>query len=458
MIRPLIDSVGRIMPSSSRSAMRTGFLLGAVVGLSIVLFVRPVIMGKERGFGGSGHDGYLELGGNIIRGRGYVFEPGGPPVIHRPPVVPVLISPVTLLPASLQQPALVVLHSLLFAATCMLLYRLADRLLGRRIARVSVGCVLFYPWVYWHIKNPMSVITQMFFTVLVAELLCAELFSGRSGPDGEGRCRRWIRPAGLALASGGAVLTHGTALVSVPCLILLSVLVSLARRNLRSVGRLLAAAALAILLVAPWTYRNWRVTGRVVPVAGNAGFAYFLGQVHWSDNAPTPPDARSTRLRTLDMLNVKPTDVHYYGIKDPVVETRINEMMKAHALSHPGRLARKCVLNAIEFYLPTAHDVLRPEQSSRGAAFLENIGLSVWHAAFWVFAIIGLCKAGRGAVRVRLASVVVTVLLLALPFLPFLVFVGHSQYSLHTIPLLAIPVAFGVVSLLGGKPTGCQQA
>lgn len=451
MIRPLTDRLGRLMPSSSAGALRAGFLLGLAVGLAVILFIRPVVLGKGPSFGGEGHDGYLELGANIIRGRGYVFEPGGPPVMHRPPVVPVLISPLTLLPESVQPSALIVLHSLLFGITCMLLYRLADRLFGPRVARGSVACFLLYPWVYWHVKNPMSVITQTFFVVLLAEMLCRELHTGPGSPHDESPSRRWGRTAGLALAASGGILTHGAALVSAPCLVLLSVVVHLARRRYRSAGRLLAAGILAILLVAPWTYRNWCVTGRLVPVASNAGFAYFLGEVHWSDEAPSPAKARSTFQETLDMLEIGPADVHYWGIKDPAVDARLNAMMKAHATSNPARLARKCALNAIEFYLPTACDIVQPARSRQGMAFLENIGLSLWHTALGALAIIGLCKAGRGAVRRRLASVAVTIFILVLPYLPFLVFVGHSQYSLHTIPLLSVLAAAGAVSLLGNR-------
>lgn len=455
MIGALTDRLGRWMPSSPAGAFKAGLLLGAAVGLTVVLFIRPVIMGRERAFGGAGHDGYVELGANIIRGRGYVFAPGGRPVMHRPPVVPVLIAPLTLLPAGVQQPALIILHSLLFGATCMLLYRLAERLFGRRTARASVGCLLFYPWVYWHIKNPMSVVTQMFFSVLLAELLCIELFTDRDSPDDKGPRRRWARTTALAVAAAGAVLTHGAALASVPVLLLLSVSVHLAQRRFQAAGRLLAAGAMAILLVAPWTYRNWCVTGRLVPVASNAGFAYFLGEAHWSTEASSAASAGSTLQRTLDTLEITPADVHYWGISDPAVDAGINARMKAHALSNPARLARKCALNAIEFYLPTAHDVLLPSRSRGGAAFLESIALSLWHAALGVLAVIALCKAGPGPARRRLAGVAVALLVLVLPYLPFLVFVGHSQYALHTIPFLSVLASAGAVSLLGsGPPAG----
>ena len=77
-----------------------------------ILFIISPLTGISRGFGVA-HDGYLQLAQNLAKGNGYVFEPNGPPVFHRPPLYPFLLVPIAYSPDYLQRPILVVFQSLL---------------------------------------------------------------------------------------------------------------------------------------------------------------------------------------------------------------------------------------------------------------------------------------------------------------------------------------------------------
>ena len=95
----------------SRGALLV-FLAGLCSSLAISFVVRPM-MQIERPFGGEPYDGYIELAQNLVAGNGYVSEPGGPKVFHRPPLYPVMLIPGVLLPQSLWRSYVALLNSAL---------------------------------------------------------------------------------------------------------------------------------------------------------------------------------------------------------------------------------------------------------------------------------------------------------------------------------------------------------
>ena len=73
------------------------FVVALMVSLIMVQVVRPLLK-IDRPLGGEAYDGYLELAQNLVAGNGYVFEPGGHKVFHRPPLFPALLVPGMFLP------------------------------------------------------------------------------------------------------------------------------------------------------------------------------------------------------------------------------------------------------------------------------------------------------------------------------------------------------------------------
>ena len=444
-------ALDRLLPETRKQAFYYGFGLAFLGGFSIILIVSP-LTGLSREFGSWTHDGYLQLARNLSHGNGYVFEPGGAPVTHRPPLIPVLLIPVTIVPPPLQRPVLILLQSLMVGATCYLLFDLASRTLGPRIARRSVLLLLLYPWLFWNVKNPMNAVGQMLFAVLLVNLIARELLLVSGGKDSPGPMSRPLFSLILGLATAAAILTHGTMLLTTAFLLAAMVAIGLWYRKYRTVGVALVAGGVAVVAIAPWTWRNWIVTRHFIPVASNGGYAYFWGNAHWRPQGDV--DRRKEPERALRLAGVREKAsrvIHLWGIKDPNLDHQINRRMVEDIKAHPRQFARKVALNAVEFYLPITYEFLTGGVRRWDIFALMSLGLSAWHLALWILAFRGFCIQRTTRATLRLLAFVACIVALSAPYLPFLVTVGHSKYALPTMPLLALLAAAGLTRTLPEK-------
>lgn len=99
------------LPKTSQQAFWLCFGLCAFLCFFILYGLAP-LTGTSQTFGTDAHDGYIELAQNLVQGLGFVFEPGGAPVSHRPPLYPFILMPIALLPDVWQRPMIVLLHSI----------------------------------------------------------------------------------------------------------------------------------------------------------------------------------------------------------------------------------------------------------------------------------------------------------------------------------------------------------
>jgi len=99
---------------------------------------------------------------------------------------------------------------------------------------------------------------------------------------------------GAGLMAGGAALVAPVMLVTV-----LAAWVADAFRRigfLRILGRGVLVAALALAVVAPWTYRNWRAFGEFVPISTNGGVNLWIGNNPNATGAYNYPTSRINPL------------------------------------------------------------------------------------------------------------------------------------------------------------------
>jgi hypothetical protein len=231
----------------------------------------------------------------------------------------------------------------------------------------------------------------------------------------------------------------------------------------------IVAGSVAVAAVAPWSYRNWKVCHRFVPVATGAGLQYFYGNVHWGfdgDFTREEPQNRSLRVeRILALTGVRenPSQVlHFWGWKDPDLDQQANQRMVHDIASDPVRFTKKLALNAIEFYLPLIHEVLVPIRSRGTVISRGAVAVSVWHSAYWSLALLGLWRLRRSQLQRRLWLLLGCVVCLAAFYLPFIVMHGMCGYALVTLPVLVIMASVGLVgnstdagadlALLGTRP------
>ena len=376
-----------------------------------------------------------------------MFEPGGPPVFHRPPLYPLLLVPITYFPEMLQRPLLVVVQSLMIGCINALTFEIASKLFNSTVAKIAVWIFLINPWVYWNAKNPMTPVLQGTLYLILVYILGRELILLVTDKT-KSSSKKWV-PISLAIGFTGAglSLTHGTMLATTSVLLIGYVGVGVLKRNLYAVKNGVFAIITVVALIAPWTYRNWVVFNRFIPVVGGAGLGYFNGNVHWAYTEPIPKqEAEHTITASLRVSGIKgtaETHSHWWGLKDIELEDKINKRMVADIRRRPLNFIQKIALNAIEFYFPA---LSYPFLAAKKGLKLEPVALTIFHLVLWLLAILALWhfRFDKGQ-RQIIMLLLVAVILYIVWYFPILTFVGHSLYTFGTIPILSILAAVGIL-------------
>jgi hypothetical protein len=203
---------------------------------------------------------YMSLAQNLMQGHGYL-SPEGRPTAYRPPGYPVWMAPWTALSHG------VVVVKLLNVAMLGVALWLMRAMVGRRVPAVAWcagAAALAYPvWVYTAATlYPQTLCLLLLMTVMWA--------LDREAPLGWGAC--------VALG----VLNGVLALVA-PSFLLLSPVIAAClawRRSAQGQSWVSGVAVFGLcmlLVLAPWTWRNWQVFGAFVPIATNGGINLALG-------------------------------------------------------------------------------------------------------------------------------------------------------------------------------------
>jgi len=211
-------------------------------------------------------DGYNQIAENLHSGHGYREFVNHPPTLQRPPGYPVFLFllfhgfGVHYLWVQVVQAALGILG-------CWLLYLLGRWVLSERLGIAAALLYAIYP-------NSIEYAARLYAENLYFPLFLVFAYF---------LCRASIRASiGEGLLAGAfwglGLLTRGT-LAALPAALPVGLILSAAHR--RTAGRWLRwtipAALAAILVLAPWTARNARLTGRFVPVSAWGWAPFYHG-------------------------------------------------------------------------------------------------------------------------------------------------------------------------------------
>ncbi len=412
---------------SARKAFVITFILCLFAGLMIIYVIGPAL-GISRDFGKS-NDGYIQLAENIGRGNGYVFEPNGPAVFHRPPLYPLVLVPVMLLPKVVQWPALILLQSLLAGGIAAFIFKLAENLFSKKTAFFAVIIFLLNPWLYWLVKVPMTPILQGFLYITFIWLIISNFIE------------KFSIPAGLTAAA--LSLTHGAMLPAAVILLFIAGIAGLVQKKRQLVISSIAAFLIMSVCIAPWTYRNYKTFGRFIPVVSGSGLAYFNGNVHFNFIEDKPQQKGESYIdASLRVAGIDGNEAglcHWKGLKDIRLDEQVNQAMKNDIKSHPGRFMLKVLANAVEYYWPGF--VVKLRVSHRVG--IEEKAITIFNFILWLTALAGICISLR---QKSLSGIylLLLIILYAVWYFPFATFIGHNLYTFATMPLLSIPAAITV--------------
>jgi hypothetical protein len=254
----------RIDPVLGRRLVLTAAVAGLAVRLAfgLVYWVHKPLTHDERE--------YLSLARGIAQGRGFAYEPGDETgttqQFGRAPAYPLFLAAIGAGDRSYDATPLrvKVAQSIVGAAGVWVIGMLAWRIAGATAGTVAAWVAAVYPPLVW---ITAYVLTEAVYSTLA---LSTALLVDRAIDRAE--ARRPSTPSALAAGAlcGAAILVRPAMVVFLP---LVGLWLLLRRRA--AIAAVLIAAAL--LVIAPWTIRNYRTYGRVILVASEGGVTFWTG-------------------------------------------------------------------------------------------------------------------------------------------------------------------------------------
>ena len=252
----------------------------AVALVALALVVRLVFVAATPGYTPQHDDrDYDRLACGLAIGQGYVragpatppegcgSATSGKPTAFRSPGLPMFLAAVYTVtePVGLKRwTAARVALALVGTALAALLGLVAFQLFGRRAALAALAIAALFP--------PLIVLggsllgETLFVTLMLAAIAC--MLADRTA----GGSRRWLIAAGAICGLAALTRGQGLALV-VPLMIAAATAGSGARPRRTRIGRAALLAAMAAVVVAPWTIRNTVALDSFTPVTTQSGSA-----------------------------------------------------------------------------------------------------------------------------------------------------------------------------------------
>jgi 4-amino-4-deoxy-L-arabinose transferase-like glycosyltransferase len=268
-------SIGRL--AAAKYTPHCAVLAGLVVSLTYSLLLYPII--ADHWHVVLDPDGYGRLGYGIWQYASFSYFPDHASTANRGPAYPLFVASLLMLSHGWYPYIVQIAQAMLFSLLCLMVYRMADTLGGRRRALLAGWICAVHPILIWYTTRIwVEILTTFLFTSLIASTLAL---------------RRTQTPARMLLVGailGACVLSKETFL---PFVIIVPLsLVALPDVRLGWRGALVIAAT-ALALVAPWSARNWHLTGHLIPVHLLAGLNVQRGDSFLDNYARAPLSYRA---------------------------------------------------------------------------------------------------------------------------------------------------------------------
>lgn len=385
-----------------RSDLGWILLLAAAVRALLYLLWSPDLTGDSVAY----HDLAVRLAG----GEGFVSASGAP-TSWRPPLYPLFVGGVYLVTGAASR-AVRWFQLPVDLASVALTWWLAGRLFGRRAAAVA-GVLAAVNLAA--VAASGRVLSETLFTFLILAATAALV----KALEPEERALPWAAGAGALL--GAAALTRGVALLyPLPAAALLAW--SLRRRGAAR-SRITAPPAVLlasfVLVLAPWTIRNWKVQGAFVPVASQGGYTLY--------SSYHPPDGWRFGMRARDEVSERAS-----GMPEPAADRYLTRETLRSVVERPGRLPRLELLKVLFHWVPLDWEVLPREGTFNPTYAL----IAILAALYGVRRLRGGDPPGRPSWPVWLP--------VAYLFAMALVFYGSPRFRLPSEPFLAVFAGAGL--------------
>ena len=246
------------------------------------------------------------------------------------------------------------------ALSCGLNYWIGEQLYGKTAGLIAgvISCV--YPFFLLLVHVPLTEGLSIFFTLLVMALL---LHNAKRHP--------YWHTVGLGVAFGLLMLNKASNITMASCVVLWAIL-RYWREPAKGAKLLLIIGLVAGCVIAPWTIRNYRVTGSFLLVNSNGGWTMYLGNSPATDynltllergesNGWTPPEGAYQPFADFALNDVKARD------------ERAARLAKQFMIEHPVQFVKLAWRKLKIFWAPYPH--LADKIAWTGVVILGIFGL-----------------------------------------------------------------------------------
>jgi 4-amino-4-deoxy-L-arabinose transferase-like glycosyltransferase len=323
----------------------------------------------------------------------------------------------------------VVLQGLMHVATCLMVLSLGQRLYNVRTGILAGLFCALHPMLLRYVAD-LHMETFLTFMFMAAISLSVRFYDQPTVLNGV-----WLGLVGMC-----ATLTKGVVL---PCIVIFGFVMLARALRRRSTKEIAAAVALFVSLgvvLAPWTYRNYRITdGRFVLLTPGASDSFLRGYIftRWEFATLKQPPYTDAENESNAWFRQIALEAGTTWELDEVVDEQNNaRVVRRMIATQPIDTLRKIFVGLFTFW----YEMTSLKNS------LVPASLAI---AAWVFAGIGLRRAAkeqRPSWLLWLPIVVMNV------FVAFLIPLG--RYSVPILPCLMILAAFGVDTMLARRAAG----
>lgn len=227
---------------------------------------------------GIGTTEYAAIANNISSGHGFVMVPGEEFILWRPPFYIYLVA---FFNKYFTHPfgAVFFLQIILNALTCVLIYKIGEKIFDRRVGFFAALILTCYPL---FIINSIRLMPEAVFTFLLSLFLFFFIgFFEKSG---------WKRVVILGILLGLSTLTKAS-IQFLPFFLGLYAVLWL-RKRIQLVPvliRLIGVIIIMIGVISPWTIRNYLFSNELIFVDTSGGYTFWIGNRIQSDGHDDDP-------------------------------------------------------------------------------------------------------------------------------------------------------------------------
>jgi 4-amino-4-deoxy-L-arabinose transferase-like glycosyltransferase len=275
-----------------------------------------------------------ELGANIYRGKGFVYNECSSPAVDRGPVYPYMLAGIFWLTGGVHFTAVQIFQAACHGATCFLIFLAAHRIFERRVAIIALLLCSVHPMLIWYTAriwietmNTLAVTTVLLAIVLMHDRLT------------------FPRSIGAGAAMGIAALTKSI-IILFPFVLGFYLLLHWRKRALPYVPLMIFST---FLLVVPWTLRNHAASGVLVPVHTSLGLNLIQGDAigeYWTKKPYSTIELWRIGKHKIDSL----LSGSQHTPTDPIGDRMLMRSSWSHSLSDPLFFGKRALANFVTFW------------------------------------------------------------------------------------------------------------